>query len=113
MKYLHRPEGSRALDAHRGDGQAASDTCTPLLDRQSIDAGDTVAPLKGGRDGPFLERASKRIKHLIRFHRSGISNDVCIDRECRHCDDLNNLGLLKAVLTQRFVIFFRQTMWIT
>lgn len=101
MKCLHRPEGSRALGVHRGESQAASDMCALLLDRQSIDVGDT-----------FL-RTSECIKHLVRFHRSGISNDVGIDCECRHRNDLHNRGLIEAVLAQRFVIFFRQTLWIT
>jgi hypothetical protein len=35
--------------------------------------------------------------HLVRFLRHGIGNDIGIDRECHHCDDLNNLGLLKTV----------------
>jgi hypothetical protein len=41
MKYLHCPEGSRALDVHRGNGQAVSEMYASLLDRQSIDAGET------------------------------------------------------------------------
>ena len=32
---------------------------------------------------------------MVRFHRRSICEDVCVDRQCRHYNNLNDLGLIK------------------